>query len=103
MVGYLVRALEIPGIPPPYYPEESPVTRKSSYQLRRLLLLAAASPGGAEESKFEPEGPMGNLCKPRQRIHSERKSSSCKANGYAYGGDVVVKRTGRGKRVKRTM
>ena len=38
---------------------------------------------------------MGNLCKPPRRIHSERKCSKVKPNGYAFGGDVVVKREDR--------
>ena len=35
---------------------------------------------------------MGNLCKALQRIHNERKCLSFITNGYASGGDVVMKR-----------
>ena len=35
---------------------------------------------------------MGNLCKPLQRVHRERKGSSFKPNGYTCGDDVGVRR-----------
>ena len=38
---------------------------------------------------------MGNLSKPPRRIPCERNRSNCKPNGYAFGGDVVVKREDR--------
>ena len=73
--------------------------KQSSYNLRRLLRGGLPRPE-PEESNFESEGPMGNLSKPRQRILSERNSSACKPNGYAFDGDGVVERARRGKRVK---
>ena len=77
---------------PPYLAMNNLVSLTTS--LLPAPLLPVASPMGgwvrAEDSKFVPEGPMGDLCKPRKRIHSERTCKSCNANGYAYGGDVVM-------------
>ena len=95
----LPKAVPVEGLAP-YVARNNLVSRTTS-----MLAAATAAAGGgqapwgAEESKLEPEGPMGNLCKPRQRMHSDRKSSSCKPNGYAVGVAVVVKRPWRGKRV----